>query len=61
MQKEMTDKFRNDLKRASEWADDLHKLEDKFTEFKNEILQTLHTLSKDVEYLRAENKEIRNE
>lgn len=61
MQKEMTDKFRNDLKRASECADNLQNLDSKFNEFKNETLQNLHTLSKDVEYIRAENKELRKE
>lgn len=30
MQKEMTDKFRADLKRASEWAEDLQRLQDQF-------------------------------
>lgn len=34
MQKEMTDKFRNDLKRASECADNLQSLDSKFNQFK---------------------------
>ena len=61
MQKEMTDKFRTDLKRASECADNLQKLEERFKEYKDDTTQKLMKFAKDIETLRAENHTLREE
>ncbi|CAI2382127.1 unnamed protein product [Moneuplotes crassus] len=61
LQKEMTDNIKQDLKKASECADDLETLQKKFDEYKTETTGRLDLVLREIELVKAENNTLRDE